>query len=109
MSGRPSDGLLDDARSIQDDMVRLRRTVHSRPEVGLDLPYTQEAVLNALDGLGLEISTGRRLGSVTAVLRGARPGPTVLLRGAGRRHLHAPGPSVLHAPSGRPSSRTRRT
>ncbi|MFJ7626101.1 M20 family metallopeptidase [Streptomyces sp. NPDC097595] len=81
MSGRPTDGLLEDARSVQDDMVRLRRTLHARPEVGLELPYTQEAVLNALDGLGLEVSTGRRLSSVTAVLRGARPGPTVLLRG----------------------------
>ncbi|MFB4424361.1 M20 family metallopeptidase [Streptomyces sp. QL37] len=81
MSGRPTDGLLDDARSLQDDLVRLRRTLHARPEVGLDLPYTQDAVLDALDGLGLEITTGRRLSSVTAVLRGARPGPTVLLRG----------------------------
>ncbi|HBF80433.1 MAG TPA: amidohydrolase [Streptomyces sp.] len=81
MTGRPTDGLLDDARGVQDDLVRLRRTLHARPEVGLDLPHTQEAVLSSLDGLGLEISTGRRLSSVTAVLRGARPGPTVLLRG----------------------------
>ncbi|MER5553517.1 M20 family metallopeptidase [Streptomyces sp. NPDC002793] len=82
MNGRrPTDGLLDDARGVQDDLVRLRRTLHARPEVGLDLPHTQEAVLRALDGLGLEITTGRRLSSVTAVLRGARPGPTVLLRG----------------------------
>src|SRR5690606_30266315 len=29
----------------------------------------------------LEVTTGRALGSVTAVLRGARPGPAVLLRG----------------------------
>src|SRR5262249_55073588 len=50
------------------------------PEIGLHLPRTQEKVLTALNGLGLEITTGTALSSVTAVLRGSRPGPTVLLR-----------------------------
>lgn len=73
--------LRDDAAAIADDMVRLRRDLHAEPELGLDLPRTQEKVLAALDGLPLEISTGTALTSVTAVLRGGRPGPTVLLRG----------------------------
>lgn len=38
-------------------------------------------MLEALDGLPLEITTGESLTSVVAVLRGSRPGPTVLLRG----------------------------
>ncbi|WP_218671138.1 M20 family metallopeptidase [Microbispora sp. GKU 823] len=53
-----------------DDLVRLRRELHRQPEVGLDLPRTQEKVLAALAGLPLEITTGRRTTSVTAVLRG---------------------------------------
>lgn len=61
--------------------MRLRRTLHAHPEVGLDLPGTQRAVLDALHGLGLEISTGTALSSVTAVLHGDEPGPAVLLRG----------------------------
>ncbi|GAA1912737.1 M20 family metallopeptidase [Streptomyces sodiiphilus] len=73
--------LRDDARSLAGDLTRLRRDLHGVPELGLDLPRTQEAVLDALDGLPLEVSTGRGLSSVTAVLRGSRPGPTVLLRG----------------------------
>ncbi|RBM16832.1 M20 family metallopeptidase [Streptomyces sp. PT12] len=73
--------LADDARAMTDDLVQLRRALHAIPELGLDLPRTQEAVLAALDGLPLEIGTGTGLTSVTAVLRGARPGPTVLLRG----------------------------
>ncbi|WP_326597301.1 M20 metallopeptidase family protein [Streptomyces sp. NBC_01803] len=73
--------LLDDAHTLADDLMRLRRRLHAIPEVGLDLPRTQEAVLTALDGLPLEVSTGHGLTSVTAVLRGARPGRTVLLRG----------------------------
>ncbi|MCE7078984.1 M20 family metallopeptidase [Streptomyces sp. ST2-7A] len=74
--------LRDDARALSDDLIRMRHDLHRTPEVGLDLPRTQERVLAALDGLPLEISTGEGLSSVTAVLRGARPGgPTVLLRG----------------------------
>lgn len=63
-----------------DDIVALRRRIHAHPELGLDLPVTQRAVLDALDGLGLEIAVGTALSSVTAVLRGGRPGPVVLLR-----------------------------
>lgn len=64
-----------------DELVALRRRLHRTPEIGLDLPRTQAIVLEALAGLDLEISTGRALTSVTAVLRGGLPGPTVLLRG----------------------------
>lgn len=71
----------EDATALQGDLVQLRRALHREPELGLELPRTQEKVLTALDGLGLEIGTGQSLSSVTAVLRGARPGPTVLLRG----------------------------
>jgi hippurate hydrolase len=66
---------------MRDDLVDLRRRLHRIPEVGLDLPRTQETVLAELAGLPLEISTGTELSSVTAVLRGGRKGPAVLLRG----------------------------
>jgi amidohydrolase len=71
----------DDAGRISDDLTELRRAIHADPEIGRHLPRTQEKVLAALDGLPLEISRGRALSSVTAVLRGERPGGTVLLRG----------------------------
>ena len=71
-----------EAGAISDDLVDLRRRLHRIPEVGLDLPRTQETVLAALSGLPLEISAGTALSSVTAVLRGGEPGgPAVLLRG----------------------------
>ncbi|WP_345465214.1 M20 family metallopeptidase [Actinoallomurus oryzae] len=69
------------AGDLHDDLVRLRRDLHREPELGLDLPRTQEKVLAALEGLPLEITTGTALSSVTAVLRGSSPGPVVLLRG----------------------------
>ena len=61
--------------------MTLRRRLHAHPELGLDLPRTQEAVLDALDGLDLSISTGRTTSSVVAVLDSQQPGPTTLLRG----------------------------
>src|SRR5438067_2082409 len=75
--------VLDDARTMQDDLVELRRRLHRYPEVGLDLPRTQETVLAAIEGLPLEVSTGTDLSSVTAVLRGGSGGNgrAVLLRG----------------------------
>ncbi len=72
--------LLADARALLPDVIALRRDLHRIPEIGLELPRTQERVLRALDGLPLEIRRGKSVGSVTAVLEGVRPGPTVLLR-----------------------------
>ncbi|MFF1917377.1 M20 family metallopeptidase [Streptomyces sp. NPDC058239] len=73
--------VLERARELQPDLVRLRRSLHREPELGLRLPRTQEKVLTALDGLPLDITLGQELTSVTAVLRGGRPGGAVLLRG----------------------------
>jgi amidohydrolase len=71
----------DDARALHGELVELRRTLHAEPEIGLNLPRTQEKVLTALDGLPLDITLGTGLTSVIAVLRGGKPGPLVLLRG----------------------------
>ena len=68
------------AKEIQDELVTLRRRLHQEPEIGLDLPKTQAKIVAALDGLGLEVTTGKGLSSVTAVLRGAKSDKTVLLR-----------------------------
>ena len=51
-------------------MTALRRELHQEPELGLDLPRTQKKVLEALSGLPLDISLGKGLTSITAVLRG---------------------------------------
>jgi amidohydrolase len=70
-----------DAVAISGELAELRHAIHREPEIGLDLPKTQAKVLSALGGLPLEITRGQQLSSVTAVLRGGRPGATVLLRG----------------------------
>lgn len=63
------------------DLQALRRRLHADPEIGLELPRTQAVLLEALEPLGLEVRTGTATTSITAVLRGGRPGPAVLLRG----------------------------
>jgi amidohydrolase len=73
--------LAEEAAALSGDITELRHALHQEPEIGLQLPRTQAKVLAALDGLPLEITLGEKLSSVTAVLRGARPGPVVLLRG----------------------------
>ena len=70
-----------DAAEILSELQTIRRDLHANPEVGTDLPRTQQAVLDAIDGLDLEITKGVAQSSVVAVLRGGKPGPTVLLRG----------------------------
>ncbi|MDT0214662.1 M20 family metallopeptidase [Rothia sp. ARF10] len=76
------------AQAMAPELVELRRELHRHPELGNDLPRTQRTVLDALEGLDLEITTGREVSSVVAVLRGRggsrQPGeerPVVLLRG----------------------------
>jgi len=79
--------LLAEAQDLQPDAVRLRRTIHRQPELGLQLPRTQAAILQALDGLGLRLRKGERLTSVVATLEGAQPGHP-----AARGHGCSPGP-----------------
>jgi amidohydrolase len=73
--------LLRAGQEVLGPAIDLRRRLHTRPEVGLQLPETQQAVLEALAGLDVEVSTGTATTSVVAVLEGGRPGPTTLLRG----------------------------
>ena len=70
-----------DAAAIAGELTKLRHAIHAEPEVGLHLPMTQRKILDALEGLPLEITLGTALSSVTAVLRGGGgAGPAVLLR-----------------------------
>lgn len=73
--------LLAEARDLLPETVDLRRRIHAEPEIGLDLPLTQAKVLQALEGLDLDIKTGKEVSSVVATLTGDCDGPTILLRG----------------------------
>ena len=72
--------LLPAAEAILPDVVEVRRRIHRRPEIGLQLPETQAVIADALRGLGLEPQLGRGTTSVTATIEGGQPGRTTLLR-----------------------------
>ena len=73
--------LFEEAARLLPDAVTLRRRLHMHPELGLDLPETKLAVLEALRGLDLEIAECTTTSGIVATLRGGAPGPTLLLRG----------------------------
>jgi amidohydrolase len=80
MPSSPAD-LLAAAYADADRTIEMRRRLHRRPEIGLQLPETQDVVLEAFAELPVDVTTGTATSSVVGVLRGARPGPTYLLRG----------------------------
>ena len=79
--GLPRKELFEEAARLLPDAVTLRRRLHTHPELGLDLPETKLAVLDALHGLDLEIAECTTTSGIVATLRGGTPGPTLLLRG----------------------------
>ncbi len=76
-----TDSLLQDARAIADRIVSLRRAIHAEPELGLETPKTRDKVRAELAELPLEWVEGPSTTGTIATLKGAKPGPTVLLRG----------------------------
>ena len=73
--------LADEARDLQAETVALRRALHERPEQGNDLPITREKVLEAIEGLPVDVTLHQTTSGIAAMLTGGKPGPTVLLRG----------------------------
>ena len=70
--------LLEEAADLLPGAVELRRRIHRRPELGLELKETQASVLEAIDGLGLAVTAGEAVTSVVATL--GDEGPAILLR-----------------------------
>lgn len=79
MHSMPS--LLEEAQALQERTVALRRALHADPELALELPRTQERVVDELADLPIALTQGTGCTSLIGVLDGDQPGPTVLLRG----------------------------
>lgn len=71
--------LLAEAQQYAETLSGIRRELHQMPEFALDLPKTQAQILQSIEGLG-EITLGKSLSSIVLHIKGANPGPTVLLR-----------------------------
>ena len=78
-----ADALLAEAAEQLPDAIDLRRRIHRHPELGLELPRTQAAIVAALADLDLDVRTGNGVSSVVADLKGAErseTSPVILLR-----------------------------
>jgi amidohydrolase len=70
----------DKVASIEGKLIAWRQDIHQHPELGDQETRTSGVVADHLRSLGLEVRTGVARTGVVAVLKGAKPGPTVALR-----------------------------
>jgi len=80
MTAHAIDTLVEEARDLLTEATSMRRDLHTWPELGNHNPRTRDRILEALEPLHLDITTHQQTSGMTALLTGALPGPTVLLR-----------------------------
>lgn len=72
--------LIEIPQSLQADVVAVRRDLHMHPELGFEEHRTAGLVAERLRALGYEVHPAIAGTGVVGVLRGAKPGRTVMLR-----------------------------
>jgi amidohydrolase len=71
------------SKAVQDKtgaLIALRRQLHSMPELAFQETETAALIAEKMNTLGLTTQTGIGKTGVVAVLEGARPGPTLMIR-----------------------------
>jgi amidohydrolase len=68
------------AETRRDDLVAIRRDIHRNPELAFAENRTAGVIADRLEKLGMEVQTGVAKTGVVGLLRGSRPGKTVLYR-----------------------------
>ncbi len=68
------------APSVVADVIALRRDFHMHPELGFEEVRTAGIVAERLRSLGYEVRTGVGETGVLGIMRGSKPGKTILLR-----------------------------
>ena len=71
---------IDVPAEVAAEVVATRRDLHRHPELGFEEHRTSALVADRLRALGFEVHTGIGVTGVVGVLRGARPGKTIMLR-----------------------------
>lgn len=73
------DNIKDSIMSLEKELIDLRRDFHKHPELGYQEIRTSRIVYDYLTSLGLDVKVVAKTG-VVGILRGKRPGKTVMLR-----------------------------
>ena len=71
---------LNKAKAMQDELSWIRREIHKKPEVGMDLPITTAFVMEQLEKHGIKAERIIDSG-ISVLIEGGKPGKTILLRG----------------------------
>ena len=69
-----------EVKALSAEMISLRRDLHAHPELGFQEVRTAGIIAKRLTELGYTVRTGLGKTGVTGLLRGGKPGKTVLLR-----------------------------
>ncbi|MBQ4835770.1 amidohydrolase [Pseudoalteromonas luteoviolacea] len=67
-------------KQVESKVIEWRRDIHQNPELGNREVRTAALVSEHLKNLGMEVETGVAYTGVVGMLKGAKPGPTVMLR-----------------------------
>jgi len=67
-------------KAVEGKVIEWRRDLHRNPELSNREFKTAEKIADHLKSLGLEVETGIAYTGVAGLLKGAKPGPTVMLR-----------------------------
>ncbi|MBI6545298.1 MAG: amidohydrolase [Cyanobacteria bacterium NC_groundwater_1444_Ag_S-0.65um_54_12] len=67
-------------RAIAPELIAIRRALHEYPEAGFEEWRTAKLIADKLTNMGLAVQTGMAKTGVVAVITGARPGRTLLVR-----------------------------
>ncbi len=69
-----------EVEALKEELINLRRDFHQYPELGFELYRTSEIVANYLEECGLDVQRNIAKTGVVGLLKGNRPGRTVILR-----------------------------
>ena len=69
-----------EVQALASTMTDIRRDLHQHPELGFQEVRTAGIIARRLEQLGYAVRTGLGKTGVTGLLKGARPGKTLLLR-----------------------------
>ena len=68
------------ARTVEEYVIGIRRTLHQNPELSFKEKQTTSLIVKELKDLGLEVIQWDDFTGAVGLLRGPRPGPTIALR-----------------------------
>lgn len=68
------------AKSVENEMIEWRRTLHQFPEIGLDLPKTSQFVKERLQEFGIPYKTLIDGNAIVGLIEGKNPRPVLAIR-----------------------------